>query len=336
MDNATNNDKFIENLEELLKQRDIVYDSSQHRIICFPHVVHICVTHIIKQFAKSSQRGPDCVDDGEMDELVDLGEVLEVAERIEEHSDSDEEDLADVPEGPPWNESQQTYEQALDRKPLDLVRRIVRAIHASNQRWEFLKQLILDGNKSGRFKDASGNAMKILVHKLPLDVKTRWDSTYLMINRVLQARPVRVISLFHIVHVSRNRNLKAIDVYLSSPENKDLAKLRLTQQEWAVIEDLVKILEVCIVCVTFMICLIFVEIPHDVQMIMASEKLPSLCGMIPAIEIFMTSWENLGDKQPRLKHFIKPGLKFAVKYYRAINKTSSYIIAMCKSYFYLP
>lgn len=77
--------------------------------------------------------------------------------------------------------------------------------------------------------------------------------------------------------------------------------------------------------------LTFVEVPHKVQMIMASEKLPSLCGMIPTIEIFMTGWEDLSKKQPCLKCFIKPGLKFAVKYYWAIDNTSSYIIAMCKS-----
>lgn len=68
-------------------------------------------------------------------------------------------------------------------------------------------------------------------------------------------------------------------------------------------------------------------------MIMAAEKQPSLCGMIPAIEMFMSGWEELCEKQPHLKRFIKPGLKFAVKYYRAIDQTSSYAISMCKSYF---
>ena len=67
-------------------------------------------------------------------------------------------------------------------------------------------------------------------------------------------------------------------------------------------------------------------------MIMAGDKQPSLCGMIPAIEIFMTGWEDLCKTQPRLKCFVQPGLKYAVKYYRAIDKTSSYTIAMCKSY----
>ena len=208
MDNALNNDTFIESLEKLLKQRDMTYDSSQHCIICFPHVVHICVMHVTKQFAKSSRQGPESQDSSnntEMDKLPDLGKVFEAAER---DPNSDKEDLADVPEGPPWDKSQQTYKQALHHKPLDLVRRIVHLIHASNQCWEFLKQLILDGNKNGWFKDANGNAMKIPVHKLPLDVKTHWDSTYLMINRVLKAHPVRVINPFCIVCVSCSGNLK--------------------------------------------------------------------------------------------------------------------------------
>ena len=67
-------------------------------------------------------------------------------------------------------------------------------------------------------------------------------------------------------------------------------------------------------------------------MVMAGNKLPSLCGMIPTIEIFMTGWEELCKNQPYLKRFVQPGLKYAVKYYQAIDKTSSYVIAMCKSY----
>ena len=38
---------------------------------------------------------------------------------------------------------------------------------------------------------------------------------------------------------------QAIDIFLSSPENKKLSKLRLMQKEWVVIEDILKILEVC-------------------------------------------------------------------------------------------
>ena len=205
MDNAKNNDTFIKSLEELLKQRDVIYDSSQHRIICFPHVVHICVTHVVKQFTKSSsQQDSDDLDDAEMDGLEGLGGFFECAESTEVDfdttSDSDAA-LTDIPEGPPRDEFRQTYEQALCRKPLDLVRRIVRAVHSSSQRWEFLRQLITDGNKNGRFKDASGKAIKVPLLQLLLDVKTRWDSTYLMIKRFLKARPVRDTSLFLTAHV---------------------------------------------------------------------------------------------------------------------------------------
>ena len=201
MDNATNNDTFITSLEsELLRQRDIVYDSSQHCIICFPHVVHICVTHVVKGFTKAPQVEEESEDlsDAE-DELEGLGDAILAAESLEDDFDSgeSEEALLNIPEGPPCDESWQTYEQALHRKPLDLVRRIVRAIRASNQRWEFLKQLISDGNKNGRFKDASGKTTKVPLHQLLLDVKTRWDSTYIMIKRILAARSVRKIGFLH-------------------------------------------------------------------------------------------------------------------------------------------
>jgi hypothetical protein len=204
MDNATNNDTFIANLEELLRRRDIVYDSSQHRIICFPHVVHICVTHVIKQFTKTPQEESEDFSDAD-DELEGLGDAMLAAESLE-NDDFDggesEEALTNIPEGPPGDESRQTYEQALHRKPLDLVRRIIRAIRASNQRWEFLKQVISDGNKNGRFKDSSGKTTMVPLHQLLLDVKTRWDSTYLMIKRILVARSVRKISFFTLITLS--------------------------------------------------------------------------------------------------------------------------------------
>jgi hypothetical protein len=204
MDNAKNNDTFISSLEDLLKDRvNMAYNSSQHRIMCFPHIVHICVTHVVKQYyaGMSSREGKeDFDDDFEMDEPEDTGGAILAAERMENDFDTDsgesDEALADIPEGPPCNELQQTYQEAFRRKPLDLVRRIVRAIRSSNQRWEFLKQLISDGNKSGRFKDASGKTIKVPLLHLLLDVKTRWDSTYLMIERFLAASLVCEINFF--------------------------------------------------------------------------------------------------------------------------------------------
>jgi hypothetical protein len=124
-------------------------------------------------------------------------DILESTE--EDESDTDESDLVltDILEGPPYDESQQMYEEAFRRNPLDLVRRIIRRIRASNQRWEFLKQLISDGNKNRRFKDAAGNVIEVPLLQLLLDVKTCWDSTYLMIKRFLNAHPVCQIFFLH-------------------------------------------------------------------------------------------------------------------------------------------
>ncbi|KAK2463876.1 hypothetical protein APHAL10511_004107 [Amanita phalloides] len=162
MDNAKNNDTFIANLGNLLNQREIVYDASQHCIM--------------------SQKGSDNSSNITVDELDDLGATILVAEHMEDDSDSNEseEALGDVIEGP-RDELRQTYEQALCHKPLDLVQRTIHVIRSSSQHWEFLKQVISDGNKSRRFKDANGKTMKVPLLQPLLDIKTHWDSTYLMI-----------------------------------------------------------------------------------------------------------------------------------------------------------
>jgi hypothetical protein len=61
---------------------------------------------------------------------------------------------------------------------------------------------------------------------------------------------------------------------------------------------------------------------------MSREKTPVLAGSLPAFEMFMTAWETLGDKHPRLKPFVDIGLKWAKKYYCRMDQTKAYIIAM--------
>jgi len=55
-----------------------------------------------------------------------------------------------------------------------------------------------------------------------------------------------------------------------------------------------------------------------------------LAGAIPAFEMFMTSWECLAEKHPRLKPWINIGLEWASTYYSRMDGTKSYIISMCK------
>ena len=62
---------------------------------------------------------------------------------------------------------------------------------------------------------------------------------------------------------------------------------------------------------------------------MSGESTPILAGAMPAFEVFMTQWEQLG-KQPHLERLIKPGLDWACRYYAQMDRTQAYTIAMCK------
>lgn len=63
---------------------------------------------------------------------------------------------------------------------------------------------------------------------------------------------------------------------------------------------------------------------------MSREKTPVLAGAIPSFERFLTSWEKLRDAKPELAPAISAGLKIAEDYYRKMDDTPAYIIAMCE------
>jgi hypothetical protein len=44
--------------------------------------------------------------------------------------------------------------------------------------------------------------------------------------------------------------------------------------------------------------------------------------------MFMTAWEQLGDKNPHLKCWTSAGIKWAVKYYERMDKTCAYVVSM--------
>lgn len=44
----------------------------------------------------------------------------------------------------------------------------------------------------------------------------------------------------------------------------------------------------------------------------------------------MSKWEMFANKRPWLKQFVDEGLKWAMKYYNRLDKTTAYVVAMCK------
>jgi hypothetical protein len=144
------NDTFLEGFELLVMAWDIVFDHEDNHIMCFPHVINICSTHVIKQFTNI-----DLVDD------------------LEEFDPS----LA------PRDLEAQTDEQACAHDPIALCHGAICAIHASGQHLDYFTKLVHDGNEKGWFM-APANPDKIIkVPQLQLlhDVRTHWDSIYLMI-----------------------------------------------------------------------------------------------------------------------------------------------------------
>jgi hypothetical protein len=65
-------------------------------------------------------------------------------------------------------------------------------------------------------------------------------------------------------------------------------------------------------------------------MVMSGEKTPILSGMIPAFEMFMSSWEQLAANHPRLSPWIDIGMAKATDYYKWMDHTSAYIMMMCE------
>lgn len=63
---------------------------------------------------------------------------------------------------------------------------------------------------------------------------------------------------------------------------------------------------------------------------MSKEKTPVLAGAIPSFERFMTGWEKLCNAKPNLAPAIDIGLAVAEEYYKKMDDTPAYIIAMCE------
>lgn len=108
----------------------------------------------------------------------------------------------------------------------------------------------------------------------------------------------------------------------------------LTNNEWAVLADFQVILEVRTSqnypwrrTLTDIVH----QVPHHVQQVMSGEATPILSGAIPSFEMFMTKWEVLAEKHPRLEQWIRTGLEWATSYYARMDRTQSYVVAMRKS-----
>jgi hypothetical protein len=79
----------------------------------------------------------------------------------------------------------------MQRDPLNRARNVIRILRSSDQRKQEFESVIKSGNESGWYNNVTVPNLELL-----RDVKTRWDSTYIMIQRLQQLRPVSLQHLF--------------------------------------------------------------------------------------------------------------------------------------------
>lgn len=151
---------MMQELEHLLAERDIEFDAHDRRIMCFPHIINICVKHVL-------DTNP-----------ADLADAFVGAFAGDSDDDSDE--------------FKERYLEALENNPIALGRQIVKAIRASGRRRDEFTHVIRSCNSSDLFK-FQGKVVQVPEYQLLRDVPTRWDSVYFMSNRL---RAMRVVCVF--------------------------------------------------------------------------------------------------------------------------------------------
>jgi hypothetical protein len=209
---------MMKELQKLLETREIAFDAVDSRISCFPHVVNLATQCILKSMTDPEQMGE--TEEFEEDELEGQGDVSRVDDDEEDSTDSDsdepeEEDAAAATQAAAaqpettsdnLNESEDdaksddsdiprtgatSYEDACKTDPISLCRKIACAVRSSGPRREEFNELIMKGNAKGWFK-VDGKISKVPVVQLLLDIRIRWDSTFMMIKRFIELQPVRL------------------------------------------------------------------------------------------------------------------------------------------------
>jgi len=202
-------------LESRLYQRNKKngFDHLDNRIRCYAHIINICSSHVIASMTATLEsylsslkvpvgeshagyRDSDSgSDDGGSDDGSDDGDPDEGSdEDSDEDSYVDDVELADSFNSQGDDELEEWF-AAVRRDPLRRARKLISFLRSSPQCKEGLSDIIKEGNASNRFIGPNESGSDLVVFKVPevqllKDVKTRWDSVFLMLRRLRQLRPV--------------------------------------------------------------------------------------------------------------------------------------------------
>ena len=191
-------------LADMLSKREgpaADFTNPECRIRCYAHVINICASHVISSTTSISEeylaelKVPFDSNRSFRDDFEDESIELQDNELISNPSFKDVElKLDDLYDGDD-DSGLEDWFTGIKRDPLRRARRIIRLLRSSDRRRTAFREYIQKCNTQGLFlkKGDNGVFYPVKVPELQLlrDVKTRWDSVYLMLERL---RRLRVVS----------------------------------------------------------------------------------------------------------------------------------------------
>ncbi|KAH9012216.1 hypothetical protein EDB83DRAFT_2321967 [Lactarius deliciosus] len=207
LDNASNNVAAMKELENLLATKcDVAFNHLNNRIMCYPHIINVCTTHIVATSTQVSRKYLDSNSlDGDDDDDFDP-----IYSRPHTGPELDEEFIAlQLPERQAWLRS-------LKSNPVKHVADIVCYICALDARKQTFTGIVRLCTKDDP-ELCQAKPLELIQH-----VKTRWDSVYLMLEH------------FHFLR-------KAVDMYFAN--DSAIKSMKLSTTDWELLEGIEVVLE---------------------------------------------------------------------------------------------
>jgi hypothetical protein len=160
---------MMREMEKILGNREIPFNAKDSRVMCFPHIINIAVQHVLAKMTSAPVLNSDS-----------------------DASDTDDQDDSINLESNPLADKRgrtQTFELAFAADPIGRCRKLVVKLRSSGQIKDDFNNWVKAGNEKNWFK-IKGKPVKLPHKEFLRDVPTKWDSSYQMIKRCIEMRPV--------------------------------------------------------------------------------------------------------------------------------------------------
>ncbi|KAJ8514911.1 hypothetical protein ONZ45_g7593 [Pleurotus djamor] len=198
MDNASNNNTLMTALEERFKANSIPFSARDARLRCMPHTIHLAALKLMD--------GIGAMTAAEAQAAGSRAGVYQnaFADNVDGYEVDDEEDLSlDNPEGYDLSSS------------VTRLRKIIRAVRSSPQRRKSWLKEVSTTLEMAPIGDHSNPVSRALM--LILDVRTRWTSTFQMLDRAIKYE-------------------ESLNVFVF--KHDELRELGIKSAEWSILKNL--------------------------------------------------------------------------------------------------